>query len=261
MDFHFLENFEAINREKNAFIVDDDYHFLIYLINHLENYHTTFTNSFPKIIYITTLSSYAQVMKEMNYSRFKGHIMVLTKPFGPLKLLQALCQLQPQYLQNPRSITPPQKISNDSIQLSKTFERRDTIEVLVVEDNLVNQMVLKKILEKISTLYLVTPSGEEALEIWKRTFPIIPIILLDVEVEGNLNGLQVASRIRRYEEEKLRKDSNYSRCLIVIMTGRADDEDKKMAFSSGCDEFLIKPVKLETIQRIIANKLRNLERR
>jgi len=269
INFHFLEHLERVNGEriKDGFIVDDDYYYLTLLMNQLSQFNGSLSHSFPKIIYFTTLTSYAQVMKEINHSIFKSRILVLTKPFGPLKLLQALCQLLPNDQQyqchqfqnsNSNSNSNLKSNSNEMIHFVKNFERRrDTVEVLVVEDNLVNQMVLKKILEKISTLYLVTASGEEALEIWRRTSPPIPIVILDVEVEGNLNGLQVASRIRRNEEEKLRQDPNYSRCLIIIMTGRANDEDKKLAFSSGCDEFLIKPVKLETIQKIISLKLRN----
>mgnify|MGYP002385071323 CR=1 FL=1 len=258
INFQFLENVERINEEMDGFLVDDDYHFFTQLVSYLIHYHGPQAHSFPKIIYLTTLSSYAQVMKEINYPGFHGSILVLTKPFGPLKLLQALSQFQLSY-QNSNYLISTKRNSHDNIRLfQKTPERRNTIDVLVVEDNLVNQMVLKKILEKISALYFVTPSGEEALEIWKQTSPTIPIVLLDVEVEGNLNGLQVASKIRRNEQEKMRNDPNYSRCLIIVMTGRADDEDKKMAFSSGCDEFLIKPVKLETIQHIIRTKLKNL---
>jgi len=35
------------------------------------------------------------------------------------------------------------------------------------------------------------------------------------------------------------------------MTGRALEEDKKAAMKSGCDQFLVKPIKHEIIQEIV----------
>ncbi|CAG8529399.1 16894_t:CDS:2 [Acaulospora colombiana] len=42
-----------------------------------------------------------------------------------------------------------------------------------------------------------------------------------------------------------------NRCLIFALTGLASDEDKDIAFESGVDEFLTKPVSLKTLDRVI----------
>ena len=120
-------------------------------------------------------------------------------------------------------------------------------QVLIVEDNRVNQIVLSKQLQKLGVTFAVTPSGPQALEVWENSQDSISVILMDVEIEGELNGLQVTSLIRKRQRETKRTRRPY----VAIMTGRALEEDKQAAFDSGCDEFLVKPVPLEKIRQLL----------
>ena len=58
--------------------------------------------------------------------------------------------------------TPSDKFLENPIQVAQEFD------VLVVEDNVVNQMIMKKQLEKLKVKFLITGSGEEGVKLWSR---------------------------------------------------------------------------------------------
>jgi len=128
----------------------------------------------------------------------------------------------------------------------------ERLQVLVVEDNKVNQMVLSRQMEKLGVHFKVTPSGTDAVRIWEETEGSISVIFMDVEVEGDINGLQATLEIRARERAK----GGRQRTFIAMMTGRALEEDKREALAAGCDDFLIKPVSLEVIRALVTLKLR-----
>jgi len=136
--------------------------------------------------------------------------------------------------------------------------------VLVVEDNNVNQMIMIKQLEKLHVPFEVTASGEEGVEIWKKSNPHIQLVFMDVEVDGTLDGLECTAKIRELEKQFNEENANTPgftpiHTYIVIMTGRSLEEDHSEAFSFGCDEFLTKPVNLKTIVNLVSWKLHLME--
>jgi CheY-like chemotaxis protein len=133
--------------------------------------------------------------------------------------------------------------------------------VLVVEDNPVGQMVMRKQLEKFRVSFSITGSAEEAVEIWTKASNRIPLILMDVEVDGPINGLEATKRIRELEEGLAEEAGDNAergnrRSFIAIMTGRALESDRQEALSCGCDAFLAKPVRMETVKDLIQTKVR-----
>jgi CheY-like chemotaxis protein len=75
--------------------------------------------------------------------------------------------------------------------------------VLVVEDNQICQMVLQKQLQWLRVRFKITSSAEEAVRIYSKSPTPIPVILMDVEVDGPINGLQATSYIRKAERLRL----------------------------------------------------------
>jgi len=138
-------------------------------------------------------------------------------------------------------------------------DEEERIDVLVVEDNEVSQMIMKKILEKCGVKYQMTSSGEEAVRIWKERKKKIPLILMDVEVDGDMTGLEATAEIRKEEERRKKnmkgKKAEKYKSFVVIMTGRSMDKDMKEAKESGCDLFLTKPVKMQVLQKLIGEVL------
>lgn len=103
--------------------------------------------------------------------------------------------------------------------------------VLVAEDELIERMVLCKILRKhLGELCDIFESknGREALEVFQREQPQIAI--LDIEMPG-INGLEVARKIRESGQD----------CAILFLTGFDKFSYAKQAISVRALEYLLKP--------------------
>ena len=103
--------------------------------------------------------------------------------------------------------------------------------VLVAEDELIERMVLCKILRKhLGELCDIFESknGREALEVYQREQPQIAI--LDIEMPG-INGLEVARKIRESGQD----------CAILFLTGFDKFSYAKQAISVRALEYLLKP--------------------
>jgi PAS domain S-box-containing protein len=107
-------------------------------------------------------------------------------------------------------------------------------EILIVEDNLVNQKVLKRFLEQSGYKCQIANNGQEATiaQEGKR----FSLIFMDVEMPV-MNGLEATHRIRKSEEEKKEKLP----VPIIGLSGNARQEQMNEAKSSGMTDYLTKP--------------------
>jgi len=125
--------------------------------------------------------------------------------------------------------------------LSVDFAAANPISILVAEDNLINQKLMMRILEKLGFEATLTNNGQEVLdELNKRMHDII---LMDIQMP-ELDGLE-ATRI-------IRKMDNIDQPYIIAMTANAMPEDREECFVAGMDNYVSKPVKLE----LLVNALR-----
>jgi CheY-like chemotaxis protein len=109
--------------------------------------------------------------------------------------------------------------------------------VLLAEDNVVNQKVATRMLEKLGCRIDVVANGLEAVEAVKR----VPydLILMDCQMP-ELDGFGAAARIREHERPGRRTP-------IVALTASVLESDRKRCLAAGMDDFLAKPVSLLTI--------------
>ncbi len=110
--------------------------------------------------------------------------------------------------------------------------------ILVVEDNLVNQKLMVKFLDKHGVSHDVASNGKEAVELCKINN--YEIIFMDCQMPV-MNGFDATRTIR----------ANGFKGSIFAMTAYASNEDRKRALESGMDEFLTKPVDLNVIMAIL----------
>ncbi|KAK9763040.1 hypothetical protein K7432_010655, partial [Basidiobolus ranarum] len=135
-------------------------------------------------------------------------------------------------------------------KLSK--EKEDTVEcplkpnasVLVVEDNLINQRVLKRQLELAGFTAGVAKHGAEALDILKQTS--YHLILMDLEMPV-MGGLECTRRIREIE-----KASGSRYIPIVGVSGNAREEYRCLAIESGMTDYVIKPYDKQELLVLVA---------
>ncbi|MEN1758947.1 PAS domain S-box protein [Anoxynatronum sibiricum] len=118
--------------------------------------------------------------------------------------------------------------------------------ILVVEDDLVNQTVIRSLLKLKGYRIHCANDGKEAVSAWESLQP--DLILMDIQMPG-MDGIQATAAIRELESERS------SRTPIVALTAHAIHGDRERFLASGMDEYVPKPVEMErlyqTINRIL----------
>ncbi len=112
--------------------------------------------------------------------------------------------------------------------------------VLLVEDNAVNQLVARAMLETLQIRVCVAASGLEALE--KAASNDYAVILMDLQMPG-MDGIAATREIRQRERRVGRPP-----VPIVALTGNSSNDYGKACVEAGMDGFLMKPVALDALK-------------
>jgi PAS domain S-box-containing protein len=126
---------------------------------------------------------------------------------------------------NESDIMPDEAVDIDAKKLRSK-------KVLLVDDDSVNRLLGKVMLDKFNCDYDIANSGEEAIEKLKSL--TYDILLLDVHMP-DISGLDVARFIRKGKQNKSSK--------IIAITAAAMKHDIKKFYDAGIDDFIIKPFK------------------
>jgi CheY-like chemotaxis protein len=120
------------------------------------------------------------------------------------------------------------------------------VKLLLAEDNLVNQKVALRQLEKLGYQADVVFNGIEAIEAVQR----IPyeVILMDCQMP-EMDGFEATAGIR--DLEKNQKTCLGSRVYIIAMTANAMQGDKELCFKAGMDDYVSKPVHTNDLQQAL----------
>ena len=122
------------------------------------------------------------------------------------------------------------------------------LRVLLAEDNSVNQLVQLAMLEQLGIRADVAATGLEALEALERQD--YDLVLMDVQMP-EMDGI-TATRILR---ERRGRDRGP---VVVAFTAGAFEADREKCLEAGMDDFLTKPVRLESIAALIERWLPKL---
>ncbi len=112
------------------------------------------------------------------------------------------------------------------------------LHILLIEDNPVNQVVTRRLLEREGHTVVVADNGVHGLEAVARES--FDAILMDVQMPG-LDGLETTRAIRSRER------GGHRRTPIVAFTAHAMREDRDRCIAAGMDEYLSKPVETSTL--------------
>jgi CheY-like chemotaxis protein len=111
------------------------------------------------------------------------------------------------------------------------------VRVLVTEDNIVNQKVAARMLEKLGMRPDVAADGREAVEM----FGLLPydLIFMDCQMP-EMDGYAAAREIRR-------RESAHQHVPIVAMTAEVLEGCREQCLAAGMDDHIAKPIKLELL--------------
>ena len=142
------------------------------------------------------------------------------------------------------------EIPQDVVLESPVKQQMEAVEtlngkVLLVEDNIVNQAVAKKMLEKIGVEYELANNGQLALDRLSGEHDF-DLVLMDCQMPV-LDGYEATRSLREKEQ-----DAKHH-LPIIAMTANAMEGDKEKCIAAGMDDYISKPVKMqalkETLQR------------
>jgi len=115
--------------------------------------------------------------------------------------------------------------------------------ILVAEDNLMNQLVLQKMLEKWSPHLEMVSNGQLALD--KLQAENYDLVFLDVQMPIK-DGISTIKEWRDHEDNQLLK-----RCPVVALTADAFAESRQRVIDAGMDDFLSKPIEISELRRVL----------
>jgi two-component system, sensor histidine kinase and response regulator len=163
----------------------------------------------------------------------------LIKPIKQSELFNALCGL----LQAPATHGEVAPIK------SRQREQGDAraLDILLAEDNLINQRLTGRMIEKLGHRVVIAGTGREALaKLEAHTFDLV---LMDVQMP-EMDGPSAVAAIRE------RESANGRHLPIIALTAHAMSGDRQHCLDAGMDDYLSKPVDFKQLEQTIARVMR-----
>ena len=164
------------------------------------------------------------------------YIKVIGKPVKRKTLHHTLTELIN------KSVGSEKPIIEDAVKDTTTLtEKPFKLKILLVEDNLVNQKVALRILEKMGYDADLATNGLEAIE--SATIEDYDIIFMDLLLP-KMDGIEATKRIRA--EVSGRKNAK-----IIAMTADTMMNDREACVKAGMDDYTTKPINVDELKELI----------
>lgn len=138
---------------------------------------------------------------------------------------------------------------SDSTSADSLTDIQGKLNILIAEDNQINQIVAKKILEKEGFEVDIVDTGKRAVEaVQKKEYAFV---FMDIQMP-EMDGYEATRTIRKLEE------NSDNHVPIIALTASAMEEDRKKCLNVGMDEYLAKPIEKEELIRVLKKTARNL---
>lgn len=112
--------------------------------------------------------------------------------------------------------------------------------IMYVEDNMVNLALVERVARMGGHTIISHSNGTDALAALENTE--VDLILMDIELEGELDGMEVTRRLRTRGDKR----------PIVAVTAYAMRGDRERILESGCDAYLPKPIPIAEFLDLLA---------
>ncbi len=176
-------------------------------------------------------------------AREAGVAAYLTKPVRQSQLFDCLASVIGAAAVTPQRGVMPSQPGSQLLTKHKLKESRMSSNklILLAEDNVVNQKVAIRQLQKLGYRADAVANGREAIEALSRIS--YDLVLMDCQMP-EMDGYEATAEIRRQEGIKRHTP-------IVAMTAHALTGDREKCIAAGMDEYVPKPVKPEELKRVL----------
>lgn len=157
----------------------------------------------------------------------------LTKPVKASELLYAIKKILGTVKEEPSRKLVTRHSFNEALRSNH---------ILLVEDNIVNQRLVARMLEKNGHSVKIANNGKQAVDLHGKDF--FDLIFMDIEMP-EMNGFEATTAIRKKEE------ATGKHIPIIAMTAHAMSGDQRRCLEAGMDDYLSKPIKKDELKRVI----------
>jgi two-component system sensor histidine kinase/response regulator len=180
------------------------------------------------LILLTSLSE-LNICKTMRQRLFAD---CLTKPITKVQLLDCILGALGRPSESVKAVIPN--------SLENTAEKR--VRVLVAEDNVVNQKVALRQLQRIGLRADAVANGLEVLDACRR----VPyeVVLMDCQMP-EMDGYEATRKLRQRESGSARHTT------VIAMTASARTEDRERCLQAGMDDYISKPVQFPDLAQVL----------
>ncbi|MEX1034235.1 MAG: response regulator, partial [Cellvibrionaceae bacterium] len=125
------------------------------------------------------------------------------------------------------------------------------LSILVVEDNAVNQMVIKGILKRLNQSPDIVDDGEDAVEKVTQHGARYDLILMDCEMK-RMDGITATRQLRQWEAEQ-----GLPPTPVVALTAHAVRAQMDASYAAGMNDYLTKPIEVAKLEKLLREHARN----
>ena len=159
-------------------------------------------------------------------------VAYLSKPIKPRKLIDTIATIF-----EGKAAVESAIVS----QVDRNLAGRVPLRILLAEDNVINQKLAVKLLERIGYCPDIAGNGLEVLEALRRE--PYDLVLMDVQMP-EMDGVEATRRIRK-------EWPGESGPRIVAITANAFKSDRELCLAAGMDGYVTKPIQIRELQAVV----------
>lgn len=125
--------------------------------------------------------------------------------------------------------------------------KKENVTALVVEDNMINQRLIKILLEEYNLEVQTASNGIEAIQLYKQK--PFDIVFMDIDMP-QMNGIVATKEIKSIMSVGRKKSP------VIALTALSMDGDKEMLLHEGLDDYLAKPLTRDKLEYILEKHLK-----
>ncbi len=215
------------------------------------------------VIILTSILENASLERCQNELSLDGW---MTKPAGSSALLDKIATVVSESSQRQSGIDKlrpmtsqaehaPAESTRTATASNPAAERQadQSVQVLVIEDNSVNQILVEHILQSLGLTFTCVEDGQEGIKAFKQHRP--SMIIMDVSMPV-MNGYEATQAIRTIESQE-----NWLRTPVIGTTAHAMSGDKQKCIDAGMDDYISKPLSVEGLSTIVTKWMATSETR
>jgi signal transduction histidine kinase/CheY-like chemotaxis protein/ligand-binding sensor domain-containing protein len=173
---------------------------------------------------IILLGSRSEELRKKFPGRFSA---ILSKPAKPRLLLKNINAILKNEL--------PDTDQKETKVLDTQFSNQFPFKILVAEDNLINQKLIQRVLNKLGFEIDTALNGLDVLTLMASKS--YDVIFMDVQMP-EMDGIEATQKIRR---------QSFRQPYIIALTANAMVEDRDLCLKAGMNDYLSKPMKIEEL--------------